>query len=81
MDGGQEGEPQPETEDRPETQDEPNNDQDSDNDNEALPTHTYKEHKFVFKDFERVCYCDLQGVCELTKSALSITNFDYFSFI
>ncbi|KAF9551130.1 Topoisomerase 1-associated factor 1 [Mortierella hygrophila] len=47
----QEGEPQPETEDRPETQDEHNNDQDSDN--EGLPLYTYKEHKFVFKDFER----------------------------
>lgn len=61
MDGGQEGATQPETEDQPETQDELNNDQDSDN--EELPSHTYKEHKFVFKDFERVCYCELQGVC------------------
>ncbi|KAF9333425.1 Topoisomerase 1-associated factor 1 [Linnemannia elongata] len=51
MDGGQEGATQPETEDQPETQDELNNDQDSDN--EELPSHTYKEHKFVFKDFER----------------------------
>ncbi|KAG9063735.1 Topoisomerase 1-associated factor 1 [Linnemannia hyalina] len=47
----QEGEPQLETEDQPETQDEHNNDQDSDN--EELPLYTYKEHKFVFKDFER----------------------------
>lgn len=78
MGGGQEGEPQPETEDLPETQDEPNTDQDLDN--EELPSHTYKEHKFVFKDFERVCYCELQSVFELTESVLAIANVDYFSF-
>ncbi|KAF9154213.1 Topoisomerase 1-associated factor 1 [Linnemannia schmuckeri] len=51
MDGVQEGEPQQETQEQPEMQDEPNNDQNSDD--EELPSHTYKEHRFVFKDFER----------------------------
>ncbi|KAG0288438.1 Topoisomerase 1-associated factor 1 [Linnemannia gamsii] len=56
MDGVQEEESQQstqnhqESQDQLETQDEPNNDQSSDDD--ELPSHTYKEHKFVFKDFE-----------------------------
>ncbi|KAF8948577.1 Topoisomerase 1-associated factor 1 [Haplosporangium gracile] len=77
MDGVQEGESQQETQEQPETQDEINNDRDSDD--EELPSHTYKERKFVFKDFERryaneivlATYCTyLENFAELNDTQL-----------
>lgn len=56
--GGVQEEVSQQSQGQPETQDEPNNDQSSDDD--ELPSHTYREHRFVFKDFEAVSYCELQ---------------------
>ncbi|KAF9921443.1 Topoisomerase 1-associated factor 1 [Linnemannia zychae] len=55
---GEEAAPTAENPDEPSTEqepsmDEPDNNQDSDNDDDKLPSHTFKEHQFVFKDFER----------------------------
>ena len=46
VDGAQEGETQPEVEGGPNS--------DHDSDDESLPKYTLKEHRFFFKDFERV---------------------------
>jgi len=52
MEGVQEGETPAEAQDQEGAQDAPDSDKDSDD--EELPSHTFKEHKFIFKDFERV---------------------------
>ncbi|KAF9913350.1 Topoisomerase 1-associated factor 1 [Linnemannia zychae] len=77
MDGLHEGESQQETQDQQEPQDESDNEQGSDE--EELPTHSYKEHRFVFKDFERryanetalATYCTfLENYAELNDTQL-----------